>query len=92
MLKPNDKMNDLAMTEWLLKNHADKIKTAEEFFLRMWNARPPDIKYDDLWRAWELNFEKSLKTELYEMDLLAWKLVHRMGVITLREKLLSQLA
>ena len=51
MSKPNDEMSDLVMTESLLKNHADKIKEVEEFFLRLWNARPPNIKYDDLLRA-----------------------------------------
>tara|TARA_B100001173_G_C15789298_1_gene462741 strand:- start:42 stop:242 length:201 start_codon:yes stop_codon:yes gene_type:complete len=44
MSKPNDAISDLEMTDWLLKNHADKIKEGEEFFLRMWNGLPPNIK------------------------------------------------
>ena len=93
MSKPNDEMSDLEMTEWLLKTHADEIKEAEEFFLRMWNARPPNIKYDDLWRAWELNLEKSPNKELLDEEaLLAGKLIHRMGFLTLRQKLRAELA
>lgn len=92
MSKPLYEMSDLEMTRWLLENQVDQIKTAEEFFLRMWNGRPPNVKYDDLWKVWELNLEKSSPTELDEGDLVIWKLVHRMGFIALKEKLRAELA
>ena len=93
MPNPNE-ISDIEITKWLLENKKSEINDAEDFFVRMWNNRPTDIKikYDDLWRMFESMLEREPYKQFDQETLLAYELVHRLAFIRLRERLKEELS
>ena len=84
----------MEITEWLLENKSEEIGKAQDFFVKMWNGRPTDvkIKYDDLWRMFEAMLEREPYNQLDEPAKTVYMLIHRTAFILLRERLKEELS
>ncbi len=84
-------MSDEERTKWIITHHSEKIKFAEDFFLVMWNKRPPNVRYDDIWTMFEKMLEREPYSELNAEEKLVVTLVHRLGFLFLRKRLQEEL-